>query len=325
MEYYKSISKLNMRITINNDLYTDFINTFLIFDVTECEEIRCKINILFKEKNELPDIQLDLSTFKKIDLKNVTYYYPENLELYYVDGNYFTGIININKQEANWYVYENIEPRTLFHLLILDPISLIAPYYNLLIGHGAVIRENNHAHVIFGHSGVGKSTISRLISNKFANLYKISDDTFAFEVGDGDIKVFPFNTGEGYLKSDHDKNEEVRNLRDKIIIENTEKFYILDRQITLSDPIILKNSYFLWRDTSTDRDVDTQIKELNDVDYLRELLESHTSIPSLYTKKKFMLWKSISNQSDGFLIRYCERCNVERLGLFMGWVYEESN
>ncbi|MDR9853134.1 hypothetical protein RJP21_05905 [Paenibacillus sp. VCA1] len=324
MEHYKSIGKLNIRITINNDLYTDFINTFLIFDVPEREEIRCKINILFKEKNEMPDIRLDLSAFKKIELKNVIYYYPENLELYYVDGNYFTGMININKQEANWYVYETIEPRTLFHLLILDPISLIAPYYNLLIGHGAVIRENNHAHVIFGHSGVGKSTVSRLISNRFANLDKISDDTFAFEVGDRDIKVIPFNTGEGYLKSDHDINEEVRNLRDKIIIENTEKFYILDGLTTLSDPLMLKNSYFLWRDTSTDPDVCTQIKELNDVDYLRELLESHTSIPSLYTQKKFILWKSISDQSVGFLIRYCELCNVEKFGLFMGWVYDES-
>jgi len=313
-----------MHITINNDLYTDFINTFLVFDVPKREEIRCKINILFKEKNEIPDIRLDLSTFKKIDLKNVTYYYPENLELYYIDGNCFTGIININKLEANWYVYETIEPRTLFHLLILDPISLIAPYYNLLIGHGAVIKENNDAHVIFGHSGVGKSTISRLISNKFANLDKISDDTFAFEVGDGDIKVFPFNTGEGYLKSDHDKNEEVRHLRDKIIIENPEKFYIIDGPTALSDPLILKNSYFLWRDTSTDPEAGTQIKGLSDVDYLRELLESHTSIPSLYTQKKFMLWKLISNQSHGFLIRYCERCNVEKLGVLMGWVYEES-
>lgn len=230
----------------------------------------------------------------------------------------------MNKHEANWYVYEMIEPRTLFHLLILDPISLIAPHYNLLIGHGAVIKENNQAHIIFGHSGMGKSTISRLLSNHFSHLKKFSDDTFAFEVSNGGIKVFPFNTGEGYLKSYHDKNKVIQNTRidgEKVIIENNEKFYILIKLTTQRSPLQLKNSFFLVRDDSIDG---TQIKELNSVDYLREMLETHTSIPSIYTQKKFSLWKAISDQSNGFLIRYREFCDVEKLAVFMGWRNEKS-
>lgn len=75
MDFYKSIGKLTMCITINNDLYADFLNTFLAIEdkIPKREDVNYKVNILFTNKSQHPDIQLDLSSSEKIKLMNATY------------------------------------------------------------------------------------------------------------------------------------------------------------------------------------------------------------------------------------------------------------
>ncbi|MFE6075213.1 hypothetical protein ACFVQB_12125 [Paenibacillus sp. NPDC057886] len=317
---YKKIGGMNLCIIINNTFYEEFIHKFLIYNTTNSIDVQCKIKISFIEKKQ-KEPKLDLEMYSKIELMNACYYYNRNLEEYYVEGFGFSGNINVVKQEVHWFVYEMIEPRSLFHLLILDPVSLISPYYDLLIGHGAVIRENNEVHVIFGQSGAGKSTISRLISNQYEDMNKISDDTFAFSIEGETIKVIPFNTGEGYIKSALNINiEEIENKKNRMIIENEKKVYVIDEPDSITNSLRLRKSYFLKKDISVK---DTEITELNITGHLKALLEFHTSIPSLYTKKKFMLWKLVSNYSHGYLIRYKKLCNIKKLGEVMRWNHEK--
>ncbi len=320
MYIYKKIGGMNLCIVMNNNFYEEFINKFLIFNVSNSSDIQCKIKINFMKKRKIQDQSLSILKYSKIELKNAYYYYNKNLEEYFVEGFGFSGNINVIKQEVNWFVYEMIDPRTFFHLLILDPVSLISPYYNLLIGHGAVIRENNDAHVIFGQSMAGKSTISRLISEQYMEMNKISDDTFALAVEDNSMAIIPFNTGDGYLKSSSDIKRELEKKKNGLILENEKKIYVIDEPDSIVDSLVLKNSFFLKKDISVN---DTEITKLNTTHYFKELLEFHASIPSLYTKKKFQLWKLISNYSQGYLIRYKDLCDVKRLGEAMRWKYEK--
>lgn len=318
MEFYKKIGDEVIHLSINNTIYNEFIELFLPDAIAKNTTYKIKVNYKEGVKKR---VDLKNYDYDKIELSNSNYYYLSEERMYLVEGYCFAGIVDVERREITWDLWSEIDPRSMLHLFVLDPISLLSPQFDFVVCHGAVLKKEERAIILFGNSGAGKSTISRMITEEIPEIDKVADDTFGIKIKDGEILVYPFNTGEGFLKSNNYKyNSLIEKQGGKgIILENNKKCYIY-KKIDISKPLILKK--ILYLDNRKQIEI-TEIKRCSSVESLKYLLSFHTSIPSEHTRKKFLLWTYLSNKTEGYSTEYLKNCDIEKIKTMLELWYEE--
>jgi len=306
------IGNLNTKIDTDIDDYFSYFKYFLqneFFqlqrDVELIIEIKSSLNFAKKDSIIMQQYKNShIALAKKISLESSDYLYLEDENKYFINGDGFIGMIDISQCQVFWEINSVIDPRSAFHLLVLDPISLIAPKFSTMIYHGALINQNSKSSIAFlGMSGVGKSTVSRLVSEKYGKA-KVSDDTFAIFVKEDKVFVQPFFTGEGYLKG-------LKNFKSHdydFILENEKKIYQfripnVNLDTTLDSILVLEK---MDKDSSS-----TNLSLLTSTQLLMQLLKHQASISNPFVLKRLNMNKEISSLCNGYLVTYKEICDIE--------------
>lgn len=282
----------------------------------------CKQPILFIEicyisEDEIKDMltiykdNLKMCRVNKLELAH--FYYDENQIMYIIRPSGF-GIMNFEDRTITWYIDKNdLDGRSMFHIFVLDPLSLVLPVKNKIVFHGASISVNNYSVAFLGRSGNGKSTISRLIMEE-NNCEKKSDDTFVIEVVPNDILLFPINSGEGYS---YNLANQILSEKDsyKVLYRKEKKCYIINTHVNLS-PQPLKKIIILEKQLDAlKKDNYTRFAELSSPQALMHILNSQTNINSPYLSKKFELYRTISKQIKVEFACYNVFCDIKKISI----------
>ena len=221
------------------------------------------------------------------------------------------GTIAFSESSVSWELEKIPKPRSTFHILVLNPLTLFAPAHRLMIHHAAAITVERDAILLFGHSGIGKSTLTFLLShsNTAADLCALSDDVVIMDFREREVVVWPINTGFGLSEeiltaSDLDIHE--RN----IIQRSRNKLYLrcLPKQ-SPDGPYVVKRVVFLERDPAVDDG--TRVQELDANSTLKRLLMFHTSMPRPYLVAKLDLCRSLARQAKGTVLSFGDYCDPD--------------
>lgn len=287
-------------INVNSEL-NEIIRDFTAdINITEIPHINIKINSQFESYRNDYQLSTEEHNFK---LKGSTYIYNTYFESYrtFIEDR-ASGMIDSLTQKVEWNIQQhNWLPRSFFHLLILDPLSLILPKYNSIILHAAALSTEHGAVLILGDSGYGKSTLCFLASrgNKIKSL---SDDTVAVNCN-SILKVHPIPSGfglsPGLLNIDSDSNNILQKSKGKIYYKS------IPNQRT--EPQILK-SIILLRKWGTEK---TTFSRLNSLEALKSILDSQTTIGSPFNNIRFQLFRRLSTEVPCYELKYPEICDIE--------------
>ena len=241
------------------------------------------------------------------DLKNVTYVYYPHDSIYRVSvGNRARGLIDVRKSFAVWNVWRSIPtPRSTFHILVLDPLSLLLPFHGLQIFHGAAVVSRQGATLLLGRSGSGKSSLGLLASHLNPNneIRFLSDDTLFLDFTADVVQVHPVNTGFGVTFELLTR----LNIWDHNILQyGQEKVYLSHVPYQSQGPHKISRIIFLEKES--DGSPGTKVKRLSREKTLRNLLDSQTTIGGPFLLERFNLLRRLTRQGHrgafALLIKY---------------------
>lgn len=282
-DYLQSFYYSKIFLVDSKDTFVKIANTFL------CHKHECKV-------------------FK---LKNITYFYDMNNNVYFALNSMFLGKIFLNEQRSVWFLNDKtINGRNLFHTCILDPLSLILPKINKAVFHGSAIKQDNKAILFLGRSGNGKSTITYKLIKSKNTFQKLCDDTFILE-NSNEILIHPLITGEGYSSDIANKLIEDEKCRLLFQDNSKDKTYIMRENIDYS-PISVSHIFFLFRKCNLQISNYTEIYGCNKNNILLNIIDSQTNIASPFLSNKIDLYKKIAQNVRGYKVLYNYECD-ERL------------
>jgi energy-coupling factor transporter ATP-binding protein EcfA2 len=232
-------------------------------------------------------------------------------------GDFAEGTIMFREQTARWEVAGPLPPRSMFHLLMLDPISLFAPTHGLMVCHGAAVIYDGGAVLLLGNSGAGKSTLSFLLSqSEGGEIRALTDDTFILDFTGENITVWPIQTGYG-LGSQLLSRFGIDPRDEDLIQRSNGKSYI--KSVPGQAP---SQAYRIDRFIFLDRDEEAVVgtpvvQPLGMAATLRTLIDSQTSIANPYAIDKLKFWSRMAKQTVGSLVRYREYCDPAILREFI--------
>lgn len=208
------------------------------------------------------------------------------------------------------YAYFKIFPRSLFHLGILDPYSLLCPKIGEIVVHGSILEKNHKAVLFIGRSGSGKSTVTHKLS-KYSEVNKLCDDTFIISFENNKLLAHSIDTGFGYdidiAKSYIETGlyYELYNWGNKSYIFKKEKY-----SSVMIEPALI---VFLNRIISDEDISSTSIKKITKIELLRFFINNQTNISSPFLIEKMRIYKSISNILPGIYIDFINDCDISNL------------
>lgn len=290
-----------------------------------------------------PDIQLlirrrsfgthsDSFALKRTN-KTIEYQLPTSLYTYFPELNYYnvtipkigSGVISFEYKKIEWsLVQPKLSPRSAFHMLILDPISLLLPSWRGLIVHAATLSAGQSATLVLGRSGSGKSTLSFLSTHEpplASDLRQLADDTalLRYNNGTSDIVAEPIKTGFGLAP----ELVNSRGLGKSAILERrSDKIYLQSVPNEIGGSLPVSQIVFLERSGSfLER---TEIRKLCRNQLLKELLRYKTEIGSPFVRERLGLWRKLSRQASGVKIRYSEILNLDTFRNIVRGVVNET-
>lgn len=285
---------------LNKSVCKDFSKTLIKIEINirSIDEIKVLVNSL----------KDNLKRCKICKLEVAQYFYDE-LNTIYILGSIYVGILNSKQKQVKWYVTEtNVPSRNVFHIFVLDILSIVLPSVNKIVFHGASLRYENTAIALLGRSGNGKSTITRKL-NECLLCSKNSDDTFIVSIAE-QIKLYPINSGEGYEPDIADallkKNINYSLLTD---VRNAEKKYIINNKFDAT-PLELKSIYILNRETDSNSTLYTKIFTLLPEKAFLHMLNTQTNILTPYLKEKLALYKQIADRIGGNFVNFNFECDI---------------
>lgn len=246
------------------------------------------------------------------DLKNVTYVYYPHDSIYRVSvGNRARGLIDFKKSSAVWNMRRSIPaPRSAFHILVLDPLSLLLPSRGLQILHGAAVVSRQGATLLLGRSGSGKSSLGLLAShlNPDDEIRFLSDDTLFLDFTSDIVQVHPVHTGFGITSELLAR----LNIRDHNILQYGQgKAYLSHVPCQSQGPHKISRIIFLEKESAGPPS--TKVTRLSREKTLLNLLDSQTTIGSPFLLERFNLLKRLTRQAPGISLRYAKYCNLDVL------------
>ena len=297
------IGALEIQITAPAELLTG-LRPF--FSNHSPDRIKTKIKIELHYAVQ-PPINVDFLVMQEFVLNNIHYYWDKATGIYYAYSNIAYGCVDMSNQRSIWYIYEKYNyMRGIFHLSILDPISLLGTDYNTFILHSALVEIGNKGIAFAGLSGSGKSTLSYLIGTT-DHARKVSDDTNMMVIGDDGVYVFPIHSGEGYLKTvlseidyQHDSTASAVSVDDK------KYFFCVSKSDT---PCPLSLIVFLVKGHTEV----TQVHSLSVTERLKMLISLQTHIAGPYLGKWFSLVKETAYKTKAIKTVYEGKADVDLL------------
>lgn len=198
--------------------------------------------------------------------------------------------------------------RNWFFLTILDAYSLACLKYNKIVLHGALWRlPNGNGVILLGKSGCGKSTISYLCRKEFEVL---SDDVFILNLNHNNFYGYPVNVGIGFLNSAI-KNQNIEYSESDILFKTSDKVYLKpQRSYGSNDSIRIDKVIILDKNKENN---ETSLQKLITSDAVISILRLQTNIPSKYTYKKYVLLKTLCENSAVYKMQYRDICDIELL------------
>lgn len=246
------------------------------------------------------------------DLKNVTYIYYPHDSLYRVSvGDRARGLIDFKKSSAVWSMWRSIPtPRSTFHILVLDPLSLLLPSHGLQILHGAAVVSRQGSTLLLGRSGSGKSSLGLLAShlNPDDEIRFLSDDTLFLDFTSDVVQVHPVNTGFGITFELLTR----LNIWDHNILQYGQgKVYLSHVPYQSQGPHNIRRIIFLEKES--DGASSTRVTRLSREKTLLNLLDSQTTIGSPFLLERFNLLRRLTRQAPGISLRYSKYCDLDVL------------
>ena len=219
-----------------------------------------------------------------------------------------SGIVDLCAQTASWRLAGSLPPRSAFHMLILDPLSLFAPGKNIMICHGAVVTYEDIGILLFGKSQSGKSTLAFLLSHKddTNGFQALTDDTLILDFTGERVSVWPVPSGFGLSPYFLDSFGVGRNGTDVLQVTKG-KYYVrsLPNQAK-NPPYIVGQAVFLEEDRNQRI---SHTSRLSEREFLFKALDSQTSIPTQFTVKKLELWSRLAQQVKSTTVSYSGHCD----------------
>jgi hypothetical protein len=269
--------------------------------------------IVRKSVSQPPDwehLPTDLKEFRFVD--GVVYRYSPGLDRYYVTaGDGIWGTIDFATSQVEWYA-NAFEPRYAVNLMVLDPLSLILPGQGLLICHAAAIEMNHKAALLYGKSGVGKSTISFLLSRRTeeARIRVIADDTVLLDLSADTPQIHPVYTGFGLTPAIAQEHGLDR-AGCEVLFHNRGKNYYprVPGQATGGAPVTM--IVFLCK--CDDGRVGTDVEQLPSGQAVLRLLAAQSSIPNPNLIKRVSWLQRLASQTTCFSLSYDTSCDLDLL------------
>ena len=245
-------------------------------------------------------------------LKHVTYIYYPNDDTYWIYvGDRARGLIDLKKSTTVWNVRHPIRPlRSAFHILMLDPLSLLLPPYGLLICHGAAVVSKQEATLLFGGSKSGKSSLGFLAShmNPSNGIRILSDDTLILDFTTNVAQVYPVNTGFGLT---YDLLKSLNVQEQDILQYGQGKAYL--SQVPHQTQGAYRINRIILLENQTEGPPETQVSKLNYERTLRAVLDNQTTIGSPYLIQRLNLFRRLVGQASGISLRYSTYCDLNVL------------
>lgn len=246
-------------------------------------------------------------------LKHVTYAYDPNRLLYHVcAGNHARGIIDFKRSISKWEVLHPMLPRSAFHVMVLDPLSLLLLRHSVIICHGAAVTGKQGAILLFGRSGCGKSTLGFLISheNNTSGIRFMCDDTLILDFTRDLVRAYPINSGFG-LTPDLVRRFNLQAAGRVVLQRSRGKVYLSEVPHQVRGPQQIDRIIFLEKCSNISNR--TEVSWLDKKRTLRALLEAQTTISSPYTMDQFTMYQRLAWQSPGVHLRYTKHCDLDVL------------
>lgn len=246
-------------------------------------------------------------------LKHVIYEYDPNNLIYHVyAGCRARGFIDFKKSTAEWEVLQPMLPRSTFHVLVLDPLSLLLPRCGIMICHGAAVAGKRGAVLLFGPSGCGKSTLGFLISHESSadGIRFMSDDTLILDFTRDVIQTYPINSGFG-LTPDLIRRFSLQDAKRGVLQRSQGKVYLSDVPSRVMGPQPVDRIIFLEK--CPRRSNETEISWLDRKGTLRALLDSQATIASPNLMDRLALCQRLATQAPGICLRYVTYCDLDVL------------
>jgi hypothetical protein len=285
------------------NVYPELENIMGYFTTTNTNRVNPQVFVKIKNHYENIPFSDQLDNEHNFRLLGSTYIYNSHSQNYRVlIDNKAQGVINTQAQTIEWNLNEQpLLPRNFFHLMILDPLSLISLKFNTIILHAAALSTEQGAVLVLGDSGYGKSTLCFLAS-RGQNIKSLSDDTVAVN-GNSILTAHPIPTGFGLapdlLSTTYERNNVLQKSRGKI--------YYKEIPNMRTEPQKIKSVIFL-RKFGAEK---TTILPLSHLQALKYLIDSQTSIGNPYNNIRFQLFKRISSETNCYEIKYPELCDLE--------------
>lgn len=296
------IGKLVLTVNASDSLQRNL--NYFYSDIKE-NGIDSKICITINCCKKLPELD-DIDNLTPIHMKNIVYFYKKDKCIYIARNEIASGIINMCSESCTWWVLETAyNVRSIFHTCILDPVSLIGVNYGVIVLHASLIECNNKGIIFIGKSGMGKSTVSMLVSQNSEDIFKQADDTVQIDCQTNNIRVIPLFTGEGYIESVADKylSEEWNMLPN---VRGAGKIYYFPAmqqvELPLSEIIILEKT-----------EQDNTFELLNMGDALTEIVKHQTHISGPYLLKWFECIRILTLNVLIFKKKYKDVCNIDEI------------
>ena len=236
-----------------------------------------------------------------------------------------SGVISFKEKKIEWLLRQpKLSPRSAFHMLILDPVSLFLPSWGGLIVHAATLSLGQSATLILGRSGSGKSTLSFLSAHEpplNSDLRQLADDTalLRYRNGVSDIVAEPIKTGFGLAP----QLVNSRGLGKSATLERrSDKIYLQSVPNETGGTLPVSQVIFLKRSGSSLEE--TEIRKLCQNQLLKELLRYKTEIGSPFVRERLGLWRKLSQQASGVKIRYSEILNLDTFKNIIRGVVNET-
>lgn len=228
------------------------------------------------------------------------------------------GVIDLEGETASYEAAPGLQPRTVLHVMLLDPLSLILPRYDGLILHAAAVSTPKGAAVLIGQSGVGKSTLGFLLSHATADgsIRHMADDTLFLIFQGGGAMVHPIRSGFG-LSEALLRAHGVSLTEADVLQRSREKAYVHQLPYQDRGPAQAARLVFLEHGDTPDRG--TAVMPQGRAGALQRLLDSQTTIASPYMVKRLQLLNRLAAGVPASVCRYPEYCDVDVLrGLLLG-------
>jgi len=243
------------------------------------------------------------------ELRNATFAYdPRSLRYAVETGGQASGIVDCRGESAEWWLVGSLPPRTLLHAFVLDPLSLLLPPHGVLICHGAAIAAHGEATLIFGRSGVGKSTLAFLASHEEPDfgVRHLSDDTVILDFTSDIVEAYPVGSGFGVTPDVLERFA----LRDSPVMQKSRgKAYLLEVPRRTLGPHPVRRVIFLRKSDAAPAGGD--LRKLPQAETLSALLDAQTSIAGPHMISRLAMWRRLATQVSAVEVRYRERCDVD--------------